>query len=113
MKVLSPSSALSKSDRLKGEQITVKGRLINQGKNFFTDRRLVLTDPANRSDVLPVKPWVLIETPPLPGPSGSPPQALSDYLGKTVILKGSVREDHLRGFGKVKYLEVQSARLAE
>ena len=41
------------------------------------------------------------------------PPVLSDYLGRKVILRGTIKDDELRGFGKIKYLDVESASIVD
>jgi len=96
--------------------VQVTGILENQGKNFFTDLRLVLKDGEGR--LFPVRPWLPLSLPPRPpapqAPSGPArqPAVLSDFLGKRVELTGIVEKGALRHAGEVYYLTVQEARLA-
>jgi hypothetical protein len=107
-----PSAVVADEDRLNGQHVAVEGLLQNKGKNYFTDRRLVITDASGESKAsLPVKEWLPIEAPPNPSGQTSSPPLLSDYLGKKVVLQGFLKEDDLRGFGTVKFLEVESARI--
>jgi hypothetical protein len=109
-----PSAVVDSDGALNGKYVAVVGLLQNRGKNYFTDRRLVVTDTTGSAKAsLPVKAWVPAEAP--PGPSGltASPPLLSDYVGKKVILEGTIKENSLRGFGMVKYLDVESARVVD
>ena len=95
--------------------VQVSGVLEKQGKNYFTDLRVVLKDEEDQ--FLPVRPWLPLSLPPRPpAPKGKseadkPAAALSDYLGKKVELTARVRKGELRRFGDVHHLEVCAARL--
>ena len=101
-----PPEAVSLSDladhpeRFLNQTIKVVGRLENLGKNYFTDRRLVLkgSDDATSLKSLAVKaPGVPLEV--FPGPPGSrsmaagQPRTLANYLGKDVDVVAVVERD--------------------
>ena len=114
MGTMSPSVVLANGEKLTGQKVTVEGTLLNQGTNYFTDRRLVVTDAGGQSRMaLPVKAWVASEIPSPPAGQGTSPPVLSQYIGRKVILEGIIKEDNLRGFGKVKYLDVVSGRVVD
>jgi hypothetical protein len=109
-----PSEVMAKGDRLAEKRVTVEGVLVNEGTNYFTDRRLVLKDTSDTTDGgLPVKPWVQMEA--TRGQEGQqmPGPVLSDYLGKKVVLQGVLKEVSLKGLGKTKILEVESAKILD
>lgn len=89
------------------QTVSVTGTLVNEGKNYFTDFRLVLRDEGGRS--IPVKPWLPAEIPPAAKPGPRPP-TLSQYLDKTVELTATVRHGELGRQGVVFFLEVKSAK---
>ncbi|MCS6953931.1 MAG: hypothetical protein RMK57_14305 [Bryobacterales bacterium] len=94
--------------KFRDRTVRVRGRLENEGRNYFTDLRLVLKDEAGRR--VPVRPWLPLSLPPRPpGASGPAPAVLSDFLGKDVELVAQWRKGMLRGFGEVWHLEVASA----
>lgn len=90
--------------------VSVRGTLANEGKNYFTDFRLVLKGEGGRS--IPVKPWLPAEVPPAMKP-GPRPATLSQYLDKTVELTATVRHGELSRLGVVYFLEVKSARVLD
>lgn len=96
-------------EKFRDRTVRVRGKLENEGRNYFTDLRLVLKDDAGRK--LPVRPWLPLSLPPRPpAASGPPPAVLSDFLGKNVELVARLRKGTLRRFGEVWHLEVTSAR---
>ncbi len=99
-----PADYLHKSVRL-------KGRLENEGKNLFTDVRIVLKD--GEGNFLHVRPWAPISLPPPPGRSGQRPPVISDFLGKEVELEAVVRRGTIRKAGEVYLLEVKSAKVVK
>ncbi len=109
-----PSEVVANEDTLNGKHVIVEGLLQNKGRNLFIDRRLVLIDASGDSKAsLPVKEWLPFEVPPNSSGQDQRPAILSDYLGKKVVLEGTIKDDVLRGFGQVKYLQVESARIVE
>src|SRR5260370_161376 len=113
MEKYTPSAVLANEEKLNGKQVTVEGTLENHGKNYFTDRRLVVTDGTSSGSALPVRLALPSNVPPAPPGQQASPATLSQYLGQKVILRGTLREDALRGFGKVKFLDVDSVRAIE
>ena len=106
-----PSQVATNKGVLTGKEIRVEGVLLNEGTNYFTDRRLTVKDSAAAPEPgLPVKLQLPTEVP--PGPSGeqTSPPVLSQYLGKKVVLDGILKEDFIRGFGRTTVLEVQRLR---
>lgn len=96
-------------EKFRDRTVRVRGKLENEGRNYFTDLRLVLKDDAGRK--VPVRPWLPLSLPPRPpAASGPPPAVLSDFLGKNVELVARLRKGTLRHFGEVWHLEVTSAK---
>lgn len=92
--------------------LRVVGLLENEGKNYFTDLRLVLKDEDDH--FVYVRPWLPAELPAgPPGATGARPETLSKYLGKTVELTAVLDRGPLRGVGDVYCLVVRSAKLVE
>lgn len=90
--------------------VRIRGRLQNQGKNYFTDLRVVLTD--DQGNQVYVRPWLPTELPPSPpGYRGKRPDVLSNYLGKKVELTAILDQGTLKKVGKVYLLRVKSARV--
>jgi hypothetical protein len=90
--------------------IAATGTLANEGKNYFTDLRVVLRDDAGNR--IAVKPWLPTALPPAPRPGPRPP-TLAQYLGKTLDLVATVRHGELRDGTKAYYLEVKEARVRD
>ncbi len=102
----------ARPDRYLGSVVRVSGTLENQGKNYFTDLRLVLKDRENRT--IHVRPWLPLSLPPRPLSATVPdkrPAVLSDYLGKGVELTAEILQGPLRHVGDTYYLEVKQARV--
>ena len=98
------------SDRYIKRTVRVVGRLQNEGKNYFTDLRIVLKDEQGNS--VYVRPWLPAEVPPSPpGIAGPRPQLLSQFLGKEVELTAVVEWGILKNRGLVHLLNVKSARV--
>lgn len=97
-------------EKFRERPVRVSGRLENEGRNYFTDLRVVLKDEEGRK--VPVRPWLPVSLPPRPpsAATGSPRAVLSDFLGQEVELTATVRKGALRHFGDVWHLEVTSAR---
>ena len=74
-----------------GKTLKVDGTLENAGKNFFTDRRLVLRQ-LEGTDSVPVQwPGMAMDVARPPGSKSRPPM-LSDYLGKKVAVVGVLEQ---------------------
>jgi M6 family metalloprotease-like protein len=71
-----------------GKLLKVDGTLDNAGKNYFTDRRLVLRQAEGGGSVPVQWPGLPLEVPRPPGASTSRPATLSDYLGQKVEVVG-------------------------
>jgi len=92
--------------------IRVEGLLENEGKNYFTDLRLVLKDEEDH--FVYVRPWLPAELPAMPpGATRERPETLSRYLGKKVELTAVLDRGTLRGVGDVFCLVVRSAKVVE
>ena len=74
-----------------GKTLKVDGTLENAGKNYFTDRRLVLRQ-LEGTDSVPVQwPGMAMDVARPPGSRSRPPM-LSDYLGKKVAVVGVLEQ---------------------
>jgi hypothetical protein len=101
-----------------GKKVTVQGRLVFAGRNYFTDPRFVLAD--EQGETVPVSAWAPLEIPPpMPGEKVTPadrPRTMSDYLGKRFSITGIFspnpvrRENELAVESAVEIAEDQSAR---
>ena len=102
----SPKPAVQASDSLAevaanpeqhvNRTVRLRGRLENQGKNYFTSLRVALIDEDGNS--LYVRPWLPLELPRRPrGAKGRKPDVLSNYLGKQVELTGTVSDRRNKG----------------
>jgi M6 family metalloprotease-like protein len=92
-----------------GKTVKVDGTLENAGKNYFTDRRLVLRQPEGTGSVPVQWPGMAMDVARPPG-AKSRPSMLSDYLGKKVEVVGVL--ERLAGRdGVARYtLVIRSAR---
>jgi len=92
--------------------VTISGTLINAGKDYFKDLRLVLKDSAGST--LKVLPWLPVEVPPVQNPSIPRPKILSDYLNKKVTLKGYLRQDKTSQVNiLIYYFEVKEVEIIQ
>jgi hypothetical protein len=90
-----------------GGVVVVYGMLRNAGTNYFTDLDLVLEDWGGAK--IPVRPWVPLEVPPPRlQEERERPHVLSDFLNKTLLLKGRLVEQKEEG-EPIFALEVLSA----
>lgn len=93
-----------------GKRVRLTGRLENEGKNLFTDMRIVLKDAEGNS--IHVRPWLPVSLPPLPpGHTGQRPSTMSEFLGKQVELDAVVARGTIKKLGEVYLLEVHSAKV--
>lgn len=100
----------SSPEQYLGKTVHVNGVLENEGKNYFTDMRLILKD--NEGHFVDVRPWLPLETPPAPpNAPGSKPETLSRFLGKKVDLVAALERDTVRRVGEVYLLVVKSAKV--
>jgi len=109
---LTPSvgSLAQHPDKYLNNTVRLAGRLENEGKNYFTDLRVVLRDA--QGNRVYVRPWLPAELPPSPpGYTGKKPQVLSQYLGKEVELTAVVERGTLKNVGEVYLLNVKSAKV--
>ena len=69
------------------QEILLRGKLVNAGKNYFKDRRIVLTD--DKGNTVEVLPWVPLSR---PSPSGETKAGttLAEFLDHQVELVGSM-----------------------
>lgn len=89
--------ALSSGEVLLGEGVTIEGILKNSGTNFFTDRRLTISDPSNPDIQIPVFPNLPVSTSLSAG--GISAENLSDFIGKRVVVEGQWTRDMVKGIG--------------
>jgi hypothetical protein len=93
-----------------GRTVQVTGRLENIGKNYFTDLRVGLK--GEDGAFVYVTPWLPLELPPSPpGGSRPSPATLSEYLDRTVNLRGVLERVTLKGAGEVYSIRVESAEI--
>jgi len=72
--------------------ITISGKLLNVGKDYFKDLQIVLKD--SLGNAIRIRPWLPVEIPPPQNPSLPRPKVMSDYLNKDVVLKGFWRQEN-------------------
>ena len=90
--------------------VAVTGWLENQGKNYFTDLRIVLRDA--EGNLIRVRPWLPLSLPPRPvGGEGKAPATLSEFLGKHVELTAVVEKGDLGRTSGVFFLNVKAAKV--
>jgi|SRR5262245_32779761 len=112
--VLRPSQIIANLDDFMQKRVTVRGMLVNEGTNYFTDRRLVLKDASGAvGNGLAVMAWVPAETAPGQNTQSGSASVLSDYLDKTVVMEGVIGEITQKGIGKTKGLRVESVKIAD
>ena len=91
-----------------GERVRVRGVLVNQGKNYFTDRRVGLRGEGGA--FVAVRPWLPLELPPArPDQKPSERELLSDYLDQQIEIVGTLERGSIKGMGNVIHLNVESA----
>jgi hypothetical protein len=86
-KAVSLADAAARPQMYAEQTILLRGKLVNAGTNYFTDRRIVLTDDKGNSvDVLP---WLPLSR---PGPSAQTRSGttLAEFLDRQVELVGSL-----------------------
>jgi len=69
------------------QTILVRGKLMNAGTNYFTDRRIVLTD--EKGHTIEVRPWLPISRP-APSSQTRTGATLAEFLDRQVELVGSL-----------------------
>lgn len=109
---ISPSEAMS--GKLRGEDVVIEGVLSNQGSNYFTDRKLVVTGEGGAN----VGGEVIVTVPApleMPGAESTPPSAdtLSDLLDKKVILRGKLQKQVQKGVGLTDVFVVEEVQIVE
>ena len=110
--VVSVRELAAEPQKFLGRSIRVSGTLENEGKNYFTDLRVVIKDKEGRK--IHVRPWLPMSLPPRPPSAegtGKQPVLLSHYLGKEIELTAVIRKGPLRHAGDVYHLEVSEARV--
>ena len=120
---LSPLDAVN--EKLRGEEVVIEGVLTNQGSNYFTDRKLVVTGQggaASGGEVVVTLPAPLeVEEPlgasPADGTGDSrsleDPDTLADLLNKKVILRGKLEKQVQQGMGLTDVFVVEEVQPAE
>ena len=95
--------------------VSVRGVLRNAGKNYFTDRRLILQSPngVEAKVELYVKGWLPFKATQSSTGEEQPPLVQSDFLDKEVILTGRVEVRPVKGVGVAKILVVSDAKIVE
>jgi M6 family metalloprotease-like protein len=108
---ISPSEAASGSV-VRGEEVVVEGVLVNEGTNFFTDRKLVVKGEAGGGEI-PVTAPVPLETAGAATAGATAPQDLSDILGKKVLVRGRVQKEMQKGTGLTDVLVIEEFEVVE
>jgi|SRR4051812_11179681 len=103
---ITPSELVNRNPE-SGDSVSVKGVLENAGKNYFTDRRVVLRDPSSGPTTVVVTGMPLTETPTPNSSELRRPTTLSDYLGKEVVISGNYADAFVKGIGKTKVLKAE------
>jgi len=110
--VVTVQSLATDAQRYLGQTIRVRGTLENAGSNYFTDLRIQLRDGKGNS--IAVHPWLPTALPPGPKrPGVTPPQTLSNFLGKPVELVAEVFHGEMPKIGAVFYLKVKTAEVVQ
>lgn len=109
-KVVSIEDLVAKPEVYVEQPIRVRGKLRNAGTNYFTDRRIVLTDAKGR--ILDVKPWLPLSRPAPSGRTQSGP-TLAEYLDHEVEIEGSLVRRSEPDRGNDYILDVKSARVLD
>jgi len=100
----------TQAQRYLGQTVRVRGTLENAGSNYFTDLRVQLRD--EKGNAVAVNPWLPTSLPPGPKrPGVTPPQTLSNYLGKQVELVAEVQHGEMQKTGPVYFLKVKAAEI--
>ena len=110
---ISPAEATS-GEVVRGTEVVVEGVLTNEGTNYFTDRKLVVTGQGEQGGEIAVTVPAPLET--ARGGTSSDeasPEALSDILGKRVVLRGRVHKEMQKGVGLTDVLVVEELEVAE
>jgi hypothetical protein len=110
---------------MRGAEVVVEGVLINEGNNYFTDRRLVVKgEGPEGGEILVTTPLPLETALPATAP-GAPtaavapqdptaaPRDLSDVLGKKVLVRGHVQRAMQKGVGMTDVLVIEELELAQ
>jgi hypothetical protein len=111
-KNLTPSEVVQNQAKFLNKELVVEGTLQNAGTNYFTNSRLVLKQ-ADSPDVLVVKMHLPLEVFRPASDAQNSPATPSDYLGKKVKLKGVLKEEEVRGLGRVIVLDSAAATVIE
>ena len=84
---ISLADAAAHPEKYANKEILLRGKLVNAGKNYFTDRRIVLTD--DKGNTIDVLPWLPLSR---PSPSGQTKagSTLAEFLDRQVELVGSM-----------------------
>jgi hypothetical protein len=92
------------------QEVLLRGKLVNAGKNYFTDRRIVLTD--DKGNTVEVLPWLPISR---PSPSGQTKAGttLAEFLDRQVELVGSMTPRTEPTRTKEFIFKVKSAKLLD
>jgi M6 family metalloprotease-like protein len=106
---------VAKRATIAGQEVVVEGILTNEGTNFFTDRRLVVTgEGSTGGKIMVTAPAPLeIRRPPVGSRSAHEPQTLPDILGKKVIVRGRMQRELLKGEGLTDVLVIEELKIAE
>jgi len=112
--ILTPSQAIANLRGLMNKRISVQGVLANQGRNYFTDRRLVLKDTAGSNESgLPVVVLVPLDAASSQGTERGAVPILADFLNNRVLVHGVIGEIVQKGVGKTIGLQADMISRAE
>ncbi len=111
---VTPAQALD-DDVLRGTEVVVEGRLINEGTNYFTDRQLVVKGLGPTDGTIMVTAPAPLEMAPDPDGSRSPSehQELSDILDKKVVVRGMVQKSRQKGIGLTDVLVIKEIEVLD
>lgn len=109
-KLVSLADLVAKPETYGEQPIRVRGKLENTGTNYFTDRRIVLTDGKGHS--LEVRPWLPLSR---PGPSSRTQSGptLAEYLDHQVEIVGSLARRTEPDRKSEYILQVKSAKVLD
>jgi hypothetical protein len=109
-KAISLADVAARPEKYAEQEILLRGKLVNAGKNYFTDRRIVLTD--DKGNTVEVLPWLPIAR---PSPSGQTKAGttLAEFLDRQVELVGSMTPRTEPTRTKEFIFKVKSARILD
>jgi M6 family metalloprotease-like protein len=106
---VTPAEAVNTADI--GQEVVVEGVLSNRGKNYFTDRDLVITGPGGELSVVPPLPMTISKS--QDTPSTITPENLSDLLDRKILLRGHLEQQVQKGKGLNNVLVIEEYQIVE